>query len=243
MGSVSFAQDHLTTHQRGYGILCTALNRSAHAQCKNCRYDPAVLIFFSRIYGPGHRTRGLPPAAWVLGHLPNRSKHPGSSHISSLSVKCASCHGTRTKCSPTFFFQCLVMEDPLHVATKTSEEVCSQIVMIPVLFFFLFLFFDALDPFRLGVILQVTMRSINPMIIRPVPAGLSPKLCRRCRKAALAPFWTPVSLRNPATPTELVSLFFFFFLFSSLWIIRDKVEDKLPSHLFCLIFLLPRKAI
>lgn len=131
-------------------------------------------------------------------------------HISSLSVKCASCHGTRTKCSPTFFFQCLVMEDPLHVATKTSEEVCSQIVMIPVLFFFLFFFFNALDPFRLGVILQVIMRSINPTIIRPVPAGLSLKLCRRCRKAALAPFWTPVFLRNPATPTELGSLFFFF---------------------------------
>lgn len=109
MNSADRVQDHLTPRQREYGTLCTALKRSAQAQCESCRYGPAVHIF-SDHYGQVTVHGGFLRGFW--GTYLTAQNTRGLLHISSLPVKGTSCHGTRIKTSPAFFFQCLVMKDP-----------------------------------------------------------------------------------------------------------------------------------
>ena len=116
----------------------------------------------------GHRARGFP--AWVLGHLPNCQNTRGLLHISSLPVKGTSCHSTRIKTSPTFFFQCLVMSVPPELRKPPRKF---PLKFSSYFFFFFFLTRTAPDPSALAITPHVLVRSINPTISRPVAVNHS----------------------------------------------------------------------
>jgi len=137
-----------TTRERGYGTLCTALNRSAQFTVRGLSLRPCRIHLFSHLYRQS--TTGVSCGYMGLGLLPNCPKHPKSSSYFILPRKVTSCHDTGTKGFPTFSLPIFCDEGPPRTA-NAPEEASSIIATTRTFYSFSF---NARSPFRHEIIFR-----------------------------------------------------------------------------------------